>query len=266
MSLLSKYDPYNTSLCNSENKEYYLSTGCSNLDEFLKGGLFRRGITQIYGASGIGKTQLALQLCLTAQIRSNSLEEICGAAYICTEAAFPSSRLKELLEKSPIVKKHPNVTDEMIFIEHITNTEDLEGCIFNPDRLSQLLSKHKIRLLIIDSIAATYRVEYEADSVQKRAKSLRHIGYRLHQLASLHSMAVVCLNQVTAIIGNSSLESVSTKEQPSLGITWANLVTNSFYMYKRCNRRYFYVAGSSYLPCKSIEYEIVEFGLRALKF
>lgn len=49
-------------------KEKYLTTGCSKLDVKLKGGIPCRGITQIYGAAGTGKTQLALQLCLTVQL------------------------------------------------------------------------------------------------------------------------------------------------------------------------------------------------------
>lgn len=49
-------------------QERYLTTGCSKLDAMLKGGIPCRGITQIYGAAGTGKTQLALQLCLTVQL------------------------------------------------------------------------------------------------------------------------------------------------------------------------------------------------------
>lgn len=48
--------------------EKFLTTGCSRLDAILKGGISCRGITQIYGAAGTGKTQLALQLCLTVQL------------------------------------------------------------------------------------------------------------------------------------------------------------------------------------------------------
>lgn len=49
-------------------EEKFLSTGCPNLDSMLKGGLPNKGIAQIYGAAGTGKTQLALQLCLTVQL------------------------------------------------------------------------------------------------------------------------------------------------------------------------------------------------------
>ena len=49
-------------------KDRFLTTGCSRLDAKLGGGIPCRGITQLYGAAGTGKTQLALQLCLTVQL------------------------------------------------------------------------------------------------------------------------------------------------------------------------------------------------------
>lgn len=52
--------------------ESFLTTGCPIIDTALRGGLSKRGINQIYGEAGTGKTQLALQLCLTAQIPSES--------------------------------------------------------------------------------------------------------------------------------------------------------------------------------------------------
>lgn len=49
-------------------RDKFLTTGCSKLDALLEGGITTRGITQIYGAASTGKTQLALQLCLTVQL------------------------------------------------------------------------------------------------------------------------------------------------------------------------------------------------------
>lgn len=44
-----------------------LSFGCQVLDELLRGGLPVGGVTELSGESGAGKTQLALQLCLSVQ-------------------------------------------------------------------------------------------------------------------------------------------------------------------------------------------------------
>ena len=47
--------------CKSEVK---LSTGCKILNDFLRGGILPRRIYEVYGESGTGKTQLAIQLIL----------------------------------------------------------------------------------------------------------------------------------------------------------------------------------------------------------
>ena len=56
----------------------FLKTGCPKLDLFLRGGLLRKGITQIYGESGTGKTQLALQFSLNAQIPTKCPNDLGG--------------------------------------------------------------------------------------------------------------------------------------------------------------------------------------------
>lgn len=57
-----------------------------------------------------------------------------------------------------------------------------------------LLNKHKIHLLIIDSVAAPYRVEDWND--ENRSKSLRTVGYQLHNLCKSSGICIVCINQV----------------------------------------------------------------------
>lgn len=41
-----------------------LSTGCKVLNDFLRGGFLPRRIYEVYGESGAGKTQFAIQLLL----------------------------------------------------------------------------------------------------------------------------------------------------------------------------------------------------------
>lgn len=53
--------------CKAED-ETYLTTGCPNLDAFLGGGVAVRGVTEVSGQSGSGKTQFGLQLSLYAQL------------------------------------------------------------------------------------------------------------------------------------------------------------------------------------------------------
>lgn len=41
-----------------------------------------------------------------------------GAIYICTETAFPSKRLQQLLDNSEIAKTH-SVNGDVIFVSHV---------------------------------------------------------------------------------------------------------------------------------------------------
>lgn len=62
-------------------------------------------------------------------------------------------------------------------------------------RIPILISVQKIGLIVIDSIAAPYRVEDWKDESNNRAKSLRIIGQQLHKLCK-NNICVVCINQV----------------------------------------------------------------------
>ncbi|XP_068846938.1 DNA repair protein XRCC3 isoform X2 [Capricornis sumatraensis] len=74
-----------------------LSLGCPVLDVLLRGGLPLDGITELAGRSSAGKTQLALQLCLAVQLPRCHGGLGAGAVYVCTEDAFPSRRLQQLI-------------------------------------------------------------------------------------------------------------------------------------------------------------------------
>lgn len=63
-------------------------------------------------------------------------------------------------------------------------------------RLPLLLNRGAIKLVIIDSITALFRVEYSLGETSKRAKVLRSFGAQLQKLSHLHSIPVVCVNQV----------------------------------------------------------------------
>lgn len=52
----------------SDLQDVFLTTGCPNIDAFLNGGVIQSGMTEITGPGGSGKTQLALQLCITCQL------------------------------------------------------------------------------------------------------------------------------------------------------------------------------------------------------
>lgn len=215
------------SLCNNDthnhsSKGHRLSLGCQILDGFLHGGILREGITEITGESSSGKTQICLQLCLSVQLPLEHGGLGGGAVYISTEDVFPSKRLHQLTHS--FAKGEASLTDN-IFIEHAADVDDLRNIIMH--RLPVLLNRGAIKLVIIDSIAALFRVEYSLGETSKRAKILRSFGAQLHKLSNLYSIPVVCVNQVSDVIQTEKNRWMSGNKAviPALGMAWSSMVT-----------------------------------------
>ncbi|KZC14711.1 DNA repair protein XRCC3 [Dufourea novaeangliae] len=241
-------------------REKFLTTGCSKFNAILHGGITTRGITQIYGAAGTGKTQLALQLCLTVQLPATEGGFAAGAVYICTESVFPSRRLQQLIQELEVTKKY-GINGDLIFVEHSSTIEELEICLLH--RIPILMSAQKIGLIVIDSIAAPYRVEDWNNESKSRAKCLRTIGQQLHKLCS-NDICVVCINQVVATVDNNILND-NSREIPALGTTWLSMITNSIYFYRVNSFRYACTKLSSNLPEITIPFEIQGSGVKAIE-
>ncbi|XP_068201026.1 DNA repair protein XRCC3-like [Palaemon carinicauda] len=201
-----------------------ITSGCSQLDRVLGGGIPAKGITEIYGESGSGKTQLALQLALNAQLPKDLGGLDKGVVYICTESQFPINRLHQMIKhmrnKYP---RGPKSYEDRLFIHHIPDLENFLYCI--QYQLSTLMSKHEIGIVILDTIAAVFRSD-EGPEINRLVtfKKLRH---KIHELSSLKKTPVIVLNQVTTSFGSKqmSLYGLNNKVMPSLGLSWANLVT-----------------------------------------
>ncbi|NXI36969.1 XRCC3 protein, partial [Galbula dea] len=218
-----------------------LSLGCSVLDSLLKGGIPLVGITELAGESSAGKTQISLQLCLCVQYpyKYGGLES--GAVYICTEDVFPSKRLQQLIAQQQQLRAE--VPGEIIqkikfgnsiFVEHAADLETFHNCITK--RLSLLLSRGMVRLVVVDSMAALFRCEFGVSDSVTKARYLQTFGAQLHSLSTRFRTPVMCINQCNFVTAEVIVfqfhtcrnlccflySAVDTKVSPALGITWAN--------------------------------------------
>lgn len=80
-------------------KWLHITFGCSALDGITRNGVPVRGITEIVGRPGVGKTQICLQLALNVQMPLSEGGLGKGAVYICTEENFLSNRLVQILDQ-----------------------------------------------------------------------------------------------------------------------------------------------------------------------
>ncbi|KFQ68756.1 DNA repair protein XRCC3 [Phaethon lepturus] len=205
-----------------------LSLGCSVLDNLLKGGIPLVGITELAGESSAGKTQISLQLCLCVQYpyQYGGLES--GAVYICTEDVFPSKRLQQLIDQQH--KLRADVPAEIIqkikfgnsiFVEHAADLDTFHNCITK--RISLLLTRGMVRLVVIDSIAALFRCEFGVSDSVMKARYLQTFGAQLHSLSTRFRTPIMCINQVCQLqMLVFCFSVVDNRVSPALGITWAN--------------------------------------------
>ncbi|XP_074960129.1 DNA repair protein XRCC3 isoform X3 [Phalacrocorax aristotelis] len=193
-----------------------LSLGCSVLDNLLKGGIPLVGITELAGESSAGKTQISLQLCLCVQYpyKYGGLES--GAVYICTEDVFPSKRLQQLIEQQH--KLRADVPAEIIqkikfgnsiFVEHAADLDTFHNCITK--RISPLLTRGMVRLVVIDSIAALFRCEFGVSESVMKARYLQTFGAQLHSLSTRFRIPIICVNQVTDAVSDSEAAQCSCR-------------------------------------------------------
>ncbi|KAI0181969.1 DNA repair protein RAD57 [Hypoxylon sp. FL1284] len=183
----------------------FISTLDDALDAALGGGAPVGSVTEIVGESGAGKTQLLLTLLLAAQLPPpRGLGR--PAVYVSTEAPLSTRRLSQLLSRHPALRDLPPSSSDRPSLDRVvgTVTPDLES----QDHILSFqvpveVARRGAGLLVLDSVAANYRAEFErgggtggANNLAARGHELARLGRMLHELARTHDLAVVVANQV----------------------------------------------------------------------
>lgn len=180
----------------------FISTLCPEIDTALGSGIPTSSITEITGESGAGKTQFLLSLCLAVQLPPPyGLRK--QALYISTESSLATKRLSQILTSNPLLQELDFADRPSLDNILSTVTPDLES----QDHILEyqvpvLLSRHNIGLVVIDSVAANYRAEFEragssyGSNMAARSAELVRLGALLRNLARKHDIAIVVANQV----------------------------------------------------------------------
>jgi DNA repair protein RAD57 len=183
---------------------------------------------QLTVSSGAGKTQFLLTLLLAAQLPPPyGLAK--SAVYISTEAVLATSRLAQLLSSHPALAALPS--DEKPSLSRVLaiQTPDLESQEhILRYQLPVVIQTHNVGLVIIDSVAANFRAEFDkkgasngAASMAIRGTQLVQLGALLRHLARTEGIAVVMANQVadrftrapSAVSSNAASRTTSTNSQ-----------------------------------------------------
>ena len=165
-----------------------VSTGCKPLDSLLGGGIEKGVISNFYGDSGSGKTNVCIQI--AAEVAENGGK----AAYIDTEASFSAERFIQIASEEEL---------DNILLKDATTFQEQEEAI---ESLQDI--KEDIDLIIADSMVSLYRLKVNGDNASDINNELSDQLSKLSAIARKQDIPVVITNQVYTSFEEDDLELV----------------------------------------------------------
>lgn len=163
-----------------------IPTGCSSLDEQLRGGLLEGNIVLVYGEAETGKTTLAIQCAVNcARMDYKTIFIDCDHTFFPRRMAQIATDDFEALAPQIILMK----------------PEDFEQQTFVIDRLSEYISR-KVGLIVVDTITGLYR-ERLGDDIKKTFTLNRELNRQmacLAQITKTQKVASLIVSQVRSVV------------------------------------------------------------------
>jgi DNA repair protein RAD51 len=144
-----------------------ISTGSNAIDSLLGGGIHRAMITDIYGESGSGKSQLCFTLC------ANCAKEGASSLFIDTAGTFRPERIMEISGSQHALEK-------ITYIRALT-TIDQRNAI-------KKILKIEPALVVVDTLTSLFSTEYSGPA--------RHLAVMNY----LHKLALLAINSGCSIV------------------------------------------------------------------
>jgi len=168
-----------------------ITTGSSNFDELLGGGVETGSVTEVYGEFGSAKTQVALQLAVNVQLdkEDGGLGRSC--VFIDTEETFIPERAKQMAEAKGL---DPDETLSNIFVARAYNSDHQ---MLLAEKARDLVKEHDAGLVVVDSLTSQFRSDYigRGELADRQQKLNKHI-HVLQKIANTLEAAVLVTNQV----------------------------------------------------------------------
>ena len=173
----------------------FITTGSKNIDNLLGGkGVESKSITEVFGAFGSGKTQIALSLAVNVQIPKEKGGANGKAVYIDTEGTFRPERVRQYAEG---IGANPEKVLKNIFVARAFNSDHQ---ILLIEKINEMVKNGEpIKIVIVDSLTAHFRAEYSGRGMlADRQQRLNRYLHDLMKLAEQRNIAIFVTNQVMA--------------------------------------------------------------------
>ena len=229
------------------------TTGSSELDRILGGGVETGAITELIGEFGSGKTQICFTLAVTAQ---QPVEEGGYGGNVCvidTEGTFMPERIMQIAEERGL--DYTKVLEGIL----IARAYNSEHQIILINSLPELVEKSGIKLIIMDSMIGHFRGEYIGrGTLAERQQKLGSCLSKLLRVAEAFNVSVVLTNQVLSTPDTM----YGDPNKPTGGHVMAHACTHRVFLRKgRQNTRLARVIDSPSLPEEKIRFAITAAGI-----
>ena len=164
----------------------FLPTGCNAIDNLLGGGIRYGMVTDIYGESGTGKSQLCFTICARSAEYFENSQQV-SVVFIDTGGTFRPERIREIAE---IGKTKNDILENILVVRSFSSTDQVNTI----NRLANI----NPRLLIIDGVASLFTIEYRG--------AARHLALMKH----LHELSLAAIKLRCAILITNMVRTVAT--------------------------------------------------------
>jgi len=173
-----------------ENVEY-ITTGSSELDRILGGGVHTGKLTEVYGPFKSGKTNLSHTIAVTTQLpkRRGGLDG--AVAFLDTENTFSKEKIIRIAKRFGL---NPKEVLSKIYTVRLYSSDHQVQMVLKSETLCKTRG---VRLIIVDSLMALLRNEYIGIGLLARRQGvLNNLIHALSRIAETHNCAVLLTNQV----------------------------------------------------------------------
>ncbi len=170
-----------------------VTTMSTQVDELLGGGVQSQAITEVHGPFGSGKSQIAFQIAVSAQLPVEKGGLDGHVASTDTENTFRPERIMGIAEALGLDP------EEVLGRIHIARAFNSDHQMFMADKVEELINKDEIpiKIIIVDSLTAHFRAEYAGrGKLAERQQKLNRLLHNLQRMADIHNLVVFVTNQV----------------------------------------------------------------------
>ena len=168
-----------------------ISTGSKTLDGLLGGGIETQAITEMHGAFGSSKSQLAMQLAVNVQLPTGKGGLGSQAVFIDTEGTFRPERVQQMAQAAGL---NPQKVLENIFVAKAYNSDHQ---VLLAEKSEDILKQGKVKIIIVDSVTSAFRSDYTGrGTLANRQQKLNRHLHHLQKLADIYNLAIYLTNQV----------------------------------------------------------------------